>query len=148
MPFGRYSGIEIKRIPNSYLRWLLTVPTISSIIRKEVEEKLRNSDFDSTDIQISRHAMDMFSKRFIEKWQDKKVGIGSFLAHYAVDALSKGKLVKDERNLDKGISIYFDEIVWVFNWPKESPEYKTLITVMFPNNSILKKVKSDENLPL
>lgn len=142
MPFGRYKGIAVKKIPNSYLRWLLTVPSIPKIIREEAENKLRSSDFDSTDIQISRHAVDMFSKRFINKWADRKIGIGTFLAHMAIDAINKGIIVNDDRNIGKGISIYYDNIVWVFTWPKESPDFKSLITVMYPNNQIRNKVKN------
>ena len=143
MPFGRYKGVAVKQMPNSYLRWLVTVPSLPQVIRDEAQTKLNDSDFDKTDIQITRHALDMFSKRFLDKWTDRKIGLATFVAHYSVDALSKGMLIKDKRDLDSGLVMFYDDVVWVFAWPPEAPDYKSLVTVMLPNKQIRKKVENN-----
>ena len=140
MPYGRYKGVPVVKIPNSYLRWLINQPGIPEIIKQEAAKKLENSDFDNTDIDISRHAIDMFSKRFLSKWENRKIGIATSVAHLAIEALTKGKLLIDERNIDKGIKMYFDGIIWVFNWDDIFPQYKTLITVIEPDNGNLKEI--------
>ena len=130
MPFGKYKGVEIKKINNSYLRWLLTIAGLPDDVREAASEKIKNSDFDQTDIQITRHALDMFSKRFLSRWEDRDIGLATFVARMAVKALKEGIEIKDNRKLERGLEILYENIIWVFNWPPEAPDYKSLITVM------------------
>lgn len=135
MPFGKYQGIEVKSIPNSYLRWLMNHDGIPQFLKEEARKKLEKSDYDNTDIEVTRHAVDMFSKRFLDKWDDKNTGIGSFVAQRAIEAFTKGKVLAGERTFNHGIKFLFDDIIWVINWDKKLPQYKSLITVMKPNKS-------------
>lgn len=146
MPFGKYQGMAVKSIPNSYLRWLITIDDVSEEIKKEAEEKLEASDYDSTDIQITRHAIDMFSKRFLEKWSDKKIGIATFVTRFAVDALAKGLMVTDQRPWGRGIKYFYDDMVWVFNWDDKYPEHKSLITIMHPNKKVWEIVEAERKM--
>src|SRR3990172_2144006 len=64
---GKYAGKRIDTLPNSYLRWMITQD-----FPKEwmdcAKEKLEQSDHSDLNLNISRHAIDMFSKRFLTLW--------------------------------------------------------------------------------
>jgi uncharacterized protein (DUF3820 family) len=144
MPFGRFRGMAVKQIPNSYLRWLITVDDVPEQIREEAKLKLEESDYDNTDIEITRHALDMFSKRFLHKWTDKKIGLASFVAQMSMEALTKGKMLSDERPWGRGVKFFYDDIVWVFTWNEQLPEFKALITIMMPNKKVWERIKKEK----
>lgn len=143
MPFGKYRGMAVKSIPNSYLRWLITVEGVPIDVKEEAEKKLEASDYDNSDIQITRHAIDMFSKRFLDKWNDRNIGIATFVTRMAVETLAKGMMVTDERPWGRGIKYFYDDICWVFNWDDNFPEHKSLITIMHPNDKVWKVVREE-----
>lgn len=145
MPFGRYKDLPIDKIPNSYLRWVVGQPNMPDYVKIEANKKLEKSDHDDTDIEISRHAIDMFSKRFLNKWTNQNIGFGTFVAHSALEALIKGLVVGDERKIGKGVKIYFDDIVWVFGWDSNFPQYKNLITVMSVSPRLKKEINEGKH---
>ena len=77
------------------------------------------------DIQITGHAFDQFSLRFIDVW-DKTVGISTFLRELAQKALEKGEDISTRKNKTDRV-IYYQGIKFVFNRDEDS---RVLITVM------------------
>lgn len=147
MPFGKFKGMAVKSIPNSYLRWLITIEDVPDVVREEAKLKLEISDFDNTDIEITRHALDMFSKRFLYKWTDRSVGLGTFVANMSIEAQTKGRMIADNRPWGKGVKFFYDDIIWVLTWHEDLPQFKSLITVMRPNKrawEIIEKLKKKE----
>lgn len=127
---GKYKGLKINQAPNSYLRWMLSQEFPEEWM-EIAREKLAASHFDSTSsIEVSRHALDMFSVRFIDKWnerEDKKIGIATFLAHLADEAVKNGKDITKKRRSDEGQIFDYKGIKFVVT-PNEP--LKTVITVM------------------
>ena len=136
MPVGKYAGIPVDQIPNSYLRWMITQRFPKEILLA-VETKLKKSDFDNTFIQTSRHAIDMYSKRFLFRWLKKEnirgeegEGIATHLAKAAQEAWEKGTDVSKNRHVDDGTVKLYDGVLWVFKVNLDFPDYKDLVTVM------------------
>ena len=133
---GRYAGTPIDKLPNSYLRWM-----ISQRFPKEwlecAREKLEKSDYSDLYLNVSRHAIDMFSKRFLFKWLksendlgDAGDGLATFIAKRAEEAWEKGTDVSKHRHQDDGVIKEWRGIKWVFNVSQDYPDYLDVITVM------------------
>ena len=132
---GRYAGTPIDQLPNSYLRWM-----IGQDFPKEwveiAKRKLAGSDWSNEYIHVTRHALDMFSKRFIEHWwpQDRSgtpsVGLATFVADLASQAWERGSDASKHRHQHDGIVKVYNEIKWVFSVNPHFPDYKEVITVM------------------
>ena len=135
MVVGRYIGVPIDKLPNSYLRWLIT-QNFSKEILDVARKKLEESDYNDLFLNVSRHALDMFSIRFLDVWlnsQQKKIdemGLASFIAQLADQAWKEGKDVSKRRHKDDGIVKELEGIKWVFNVNPQCPDYKDVITVM------------------
>ncbi len=134
---GRYAGTKIDKLPNSYLRWMLTQDGFPKLWLDWARKKLEASDYNNVHLSLSRHATDMFSKRFLHLWLkhvrekgDEADGIASFLANFADEAWEKGDDVSRHRHQDDGIVKEYQGIRFVFSVSKEFPEYKDVITVM------------------
>ena len=67
MEVGRYAGMPVDRLPNSYLRWIITQDFPKNIL-EVAKKKLEASNYNDFHLNISRHTIDMFSKRFIGQW--------------------------------------------------------------------------------
>ena len=133
---GRYSGTPIDKLPNSYLRWMITQDFPKNWL-EFARRKLEESDYNDVYLNVSRHATDMFSKRFIEQWiqseshkEDKGDGIATYIAKQAQEAWEKGADVSKHRHKDDGIVKNHKGIKWVFNVNPNYPDYKDVITVM------------------
>lgn len=133
---GKYAGTPIDQLPNSYLRWMMgqKFPKAWLVIAKM---KLDESDHSDTYISVSRHAIDMYSKRFLHLWSahiralgDEGDGLGTFIATQAQEAWNKGSDVSKHRHKDDGTVKDWLGIKWVFNMNPDFPDYKDLITVM------------------
>lgn len=136
MTIGKYSGVRIDAIPNSYLRWMITQDFPKDLIKCAME-KLSKSSYTDTQMHISRHAIDMFSKRFLNIWAqseadkgDDALGLASFMVRLAQEAWDSGEDVSKRRHMNDGIIKQFNGIKWVFNFVPEYPDYKDIITVM------------------
>lgn len=133
---GRYAGTPIDQLPNSYLRWMLT-QNFPKIWLEAAEKKLMQSDYNDLHLHVSRHALDMFSKRFIHIWTknearkgDDCMGIASYVAWLANEAWEKGEDISKRRHQDDGIVRELNGIRFVFVVNPNFPEYKSVITVM------------------
>ena len=133
---GRYAGVSIDKLPNSYLRWM-----ISQDFQKDwleaAKKKLEESDYNDLYLHISRHAIDMFSKRFLGHWIQSEApngeegdGLATFMAKLAQDAWDKGTDISKHRHQNDGIIKELGGIKWVFNVSPHYPDYKDVITVM------------------
>lgn len=132
---GRYAGTPIDKLPNSYLRWM-----VGQDFPKEWLEvaraKLEKSDYNDTYLTLSRHAIDMYSKRFLARWVKSEGGNGegdglaTFLVKQAELAWKNGTDVSKHRHQDDGIVREWEGVRFVFNVNKNFPDYKELITVM------------------
>lgn len=132
MRVGKYRGIRMDKLPNSYLRWVLAHPFDEEYLAY-ARKKVATNPTVAWNINVTRHAVDSFSLRFIDTWRTpRKVmgmqeGLGSYIARMAVEALKYGKdVTKHRRNDDEPVLLY-KEIHFVFNDKKS--EMRTLITV-------------------
>lgn len=142
---GRYVGTPIDQLPNSYLRWM-----IGQKFPKEwleiAKKKLDGSDWSDEYIHVTRHALDMFSIRFLNRWLDNphphvahrpaqraEGGLATFMAKLAQEAWEKGRDVSKRRHQDDGIVRVLDGIKWVFSVNAQFPDYREVITVMREN---------------
>ena len=133
---GRYAGTKIDKLPNSYLRWMMT-QDFPKLWLDCAKEKLEESDYNNIHTSISRHAIDMFSKRFLHVWLkyvrikgDEADGIGTFITNLAEEAWKDGIDISKHRYEKDGIIKEFQGMRFVFNVSKEFPEYKDVITIM------------------
>lgn len=132
---GRYAGRPVDHLPNSYLRWLITQDFPKDILEAALR-KLNKSDYGDLYLSVSRHAIDMFSKRFLELWtssegqKDDGEGLATFIAKMADVAWKEGSDISKKRHKDDGIIKDYLGIQWVFNVNTNYPDYKDVITVM------------------
>ena len=133
---GRYAGTPIDQLPNSYLRWMIS-QDFSQEWLEIARKKLEESEYHDLYLNVSRHAIDMFSKRFLSLWAqsesekgEEAVGLASFIADLAQKAWDNGEDISKNRHKDDGIVKEFEGIKWVFNINPKYPDYKDIITVM------------------
>lgn len=122
------------KLPNAYLRWMITQEFPKEWL-DFAKKKLEASAYDNVRVNISRHALDMFSIRFIDKWvnrgeEKKNVGIGTFIAMLAEEAWQHGKDTSQYRTQDDGLRRDYKGMRFVFNVSPHFPEYKDVITIM------------------
>lgn len=129
---GRYAGTRIDQLPNGYLRWMITqdFPKLWLDIAKR---KLDSSPYNNDAIAVSRHCIDQYSLRFIEKWIEysgthRDVGLGTFVAQQSDMAWKTGLDVSKHRHQNDGVQKELDGIVWVFGQNVNFPEYIDVIT--------------------
>ena len=136
---GRYAGTSIDKLPNSYLRWMITQDFPKEWL-EAARKKLEESDYNDLYLNVSRHAIDMFSKRFIGMWiasespKSNGDGLATYIAKLAEKAWEKGKDVSKKRHKDDGIVKEYLGIKWVFGVNPNYPNYKDVITVMSSSN--------------
>lgn len=133
MPVGKYAGVAIDKLPLSYCRWIVSQKFDEDIL-KAAKRKVDQSLYSKHDINVSRHAIDMFSIRHIELWINRgtktKIGLGTFLAELAEEAWNKGLNISKERYEDDGIIKLYKDIKFVFSQNEMFPQFKELVTVM------------------
>lgn len=134
---GRYAGTPIDKLPNSYLRWMLSQKDFPSLWLECARRKLEQSDYYDANISVSRHAIDMFSKRFIHLWNyhirekgDQSDGIATFLVKFSQEAWDKGADISKKRHQDDGIVKEYQGIRFVFGVIPNIPDYHNVVTVM------------------
>lgn len=135
MNVGRYAGKRIDELPNSYLRWMLT-QDFPKMYKDAAEKKLSASQHNDIYLNVTRHALDMFSKRFLHLWLKVEarsadgVGIGTFVARLAQEAWEKGEDTSLHRHQDDGFRRDYQGLRWVFQVAEGYPDFKDVITVM------------------
>lgn len=135
MEVGRYAGKPVDQLPNSYLRWLCSQDFPKDIL-ETAHKKLEESDYNDFYLNISRHAIDMFSKRFVGQWitsegsKSDGDGLATYMVKEAQEAWDKGTDTSKHRHQDDGIVKDFKGKKWVFNLNPNFPDYKDVITVM------------------
>lgn len=133
---GRYYGTPIDQLPHSYLRWMLTQDFPKDWLEC-AKEKLEKSNYNDIHLNVSRHAIDMFSKRFLVFWIQSEGdkgehgdGIATFIVKLAQEAWENGEDISKNRHQDDGIIKSWKSMKWVFNVSPHFPDYKDVITVM------------------
>ena len=139
MVVGRYAGKKVDQLPNSYLRWLITQDFPKQIL-EAAKKKLEQSDYNDLYLNISRHAIDMFSKRFMHLWAqhvidqgDKADGVCTYITKAAQRAWEQGEDTSKHRHQDDGVVKELEGIRWVFHVNPNFPDYRDVITVMASN---------------
>lgn len=136
MTVGKYAGMRIDTLPNGYLRWMLSKDFPEEFLAI-AREKLAASDHNDFDVEVTRHALDMFSKRFLHLWKrqiqdfgDDGDGIATFVAKMAQRAWEEGQAGRKPRHSGDGISKELEGVEFIFGINANYPEYKTVITVL------------------
>lgn len=136
MTVGKYAGTPIDQIPNSYLRWMVT-QSFPRVFVEQALKKLSESDYSDIYLSISRHGIDMYSKRFIHNWNahirakgEDGDGLATFITKEAQEAWEMGADVSKHRHQDDGIIKDWKGVKWVFRVNKQFPDYKDVVTVM------------------
>ncbi len=136
MIVGRYAGTPVDRLPNSYLRWIIG-QDFPKIILDAAKKKLEQSDYNDLYLNVTRHAVDMFSKRFLYLWNehirkqgDKGDGLATFIVKQAQEAWENGTDISKHRHQDDGTVKLYKQIKWVFAVNSNFPDYRDLVTVM------------------
>lgn len=132
---GRYRNIPIDKLPLSYLRWVVTQKFSPEIIGAALD-KLNKSDYNNTHMNVTRHALDSYSKLFlyiwvthVEKEGQKADGFASFVTNEAIKAWEQGKDISKHRYEDDGIIKTLHGVSWVFHHNSETQEFKDVVTV-------------------
>ena len=131
MTVGKYAGKRVSTLPLSYCRWIIMQKFAPDIVAAAMK-KVRASHFNNSPLNVSRHAVDMFSVRFMDYFMDrtdKRMGIASFLVEFAEAAWKTGKDVSKHRHQDDGVVKALDEVCFVFQQSPTYPDYRELITV-------------------
>lgn len=136
---GRYAGTPIDQLPNSYLRWMIGQKFPAEWL-EIAKRKLDNSDWSNEYVHVTRHALDMFSTRFLDLWLSvcrlrieagaEASGLATFVAKMAQEAWENGKDVSKHRHQNDGVVRVLDGIQWVFAVNSQFPDYREVITVM------------------
>lgn len=126
MGFGKYKGVRYDALPVSYCRWLLSQDFQDKELIEHAKRKVMANPTSQLGMEVTRHAMDSYSLRFIKEWNGK-IGLGSFIAMKATEAYEHGKDVSKTRHKDEQIIKEFEGIKWVFN---RSGSITCLLTVM------------------
>ena len=131
MHVGRYAGTPVDQLPNSYLRWIIAQDFPKDILEC-AKRKIASSDYNNEFIHVTRHALDMFSRRFLHLWGDdqRDVGIATFVAKLAQVAWNDGSDVSKHRHANDGVVKLLGDIKWVFGVNQQFPDYKEVITIM------------------
>jgi hypothetical protein len=132
--FGKHDGQLMTRVPVDYLRWLANMDRhyirngrdYTAMARQELNR--RGGAYDS--IIPSLHAVDRFSTRFPDRWEDRTRGLASFLAAMSDLAWEQGRVIATWRGPgEKIVKKKYDGIVFVF-YCNEKGEPLVLKTVM------------------
>ncbi len=99
LPFGKHQGQLLTRVEPQYLQWMANKsPAVerdgvnwSELAQMELDRRGTNYD----GIMPSHHAIDRFSQRHLDKW-DQTQGIASALSAMATEAWAKGEVVEQE----------------------------------------------------
>lgn len=137
MPNGKYYGKPVDQLPISYLEWMMTQKFPQELL-EAAQKKLESSDQNHTYINVTRHCIDMFSKRFINLWIEyiinsktsKYDGLATFVARMAQEAWDKGEDVSKHRHADDGTVKCLNNIQWVYGLNPDYPDYKMVVSVM------------------
>lgn len=117
--FGRHKGELYTRLPVSYLNWMVN----SDHSRKEIAQaELKRRGTTMPTLELSGHAIDRFSQRFLERWnilKENDEGLNSWLLKRAAEAYSL---------LEEGeTKVTYMDIKWVFDLGTCYPTLKTVM---------------------
>jgi Putative quorum-sensing-regulated virulence factor len=125
-PIGKYKGELVTRLPQGYLKWAVNEEVdawtevkggfakFHKVAKAELERRGTRTD----GVEISGHAVDRFSQRFINHWEKNGGGKGifSYIEAKALEAWNarNDPLVAGEIVDDGTWEIAYEAIVWCF----------------------------------
>jgi hypothetical protein len=139
MPVGKYAGKPVDQLPLSYLRWMILQDFPPELL-DAAKRKVESSQFHNDHVGVSRHALDMFSLRFLTRWVEfnrplklqDRLGLSTYVAKLAQAAWDTGVDVSKHRHQDDGVVKEMDGIRFVYDQSPHFPEYREVITVIDP----------------
>lgn len=133
MTVGKYIGTPIDQLPMSYLRWMMTQDFPKEWLDIADRKLKASAQTSNLGLEVSRHAIDQFSLRFLDMWLSKPpegMGLGTFIVKTAQEAWIAGQDRSKRRHQNEGVIKEWKGIKWVFGYNPAYPDYKDLITVM------------------
>lgn len=101
------------------------------------KKKVEASDFNDSNLSLTRHAIDMFSKRSLNLWlahreenTDGYDGFATFIVKMAQRAWEEGTSGGAPRHANDGIKKKLGDLVFVFSVNPDFPDYKQVVTIM------------------
>lgn len=122
MPFGKYKGTLLSRVPPGYLKWLIST---DNFIADKARDELHRRGTIEPSIEVTSHAIDRASLRVLDRYlSDRKEneGLASWVARnceLALDSIDGGTLTEN-------MQIDFDRITWVFDMRYAVPVLKSV----------------------
>ncbi len=123
MPFGKFRGHFITRVPPSYLQWMITQGHPMAF--KAQEELERRGTKCTYRVDIKAHAIDRASQRLMYLWVSTAMeneGLFSWLVRRASDALDT--LPKDQRL--GNLKLEHDGVIFVMDFSTLIPVVKSV----------------------
>lgn len=120
MQGGKCKGAPITHVPVSYLRWMVGSYHCDA---KQAAQELHRRGTVIPEIEISYHAIDRFSQRFLQRWFDhRKSGEGIYAYIHRIAKFAWGR-IKDYPDKDK---IKIKGMTFIFERETKWPILKTI----------------------
>jgi len=124
MPFGKHKGTLVTRVPVGYLRWAVgqeagcpvelpdgTRVPFEAVARAEIARRGDRLQ----DIEVSGHAIDRLSQRFLKVWEDRRregEGLYTWAQREALE-LSRTPLENCKAHTEHTITVHAHGAYWV-----------------------------------
>ena len=127
--YGKHKGTKFTRLPIGYLKWMIRDRApLHELARAELDRRGTNTPA----IEVSGHAIDRFSERFLWKWIEhredtgEKIGLWSYLNNLAAEAWRHAHVDPSVEEKDDGFKFRHADIQWVFATQGEWPVVKSV----------------------
>lgn len=122
--FGRHKGTRFTRLPISYLKWMVCQRTQAHEI---AAAELKRREVVTPKVEISGHAIDRFSQKFLTVWEDWRLtanhdtyeGLHAFLVRLAEEAAQRA-------HFQRADVVQHHGVLWVFELGGVWPVLKTV----------------------
>jgi len=137
--FGKYDGESLMRVPVSYLKWAVTngvdrmlrTPTGAQPFHELAKAELTRRGERTDSVEISAHAIDRVSTRFLEDYikTKREVSPGKWEGLYSWIERHAAKAAEKSIQASGIVRINHVGICWVFDFSMALPVLKTVVHI-------------------